>query len=608
MRNVFFILVLLATDTAFAQAPSIQWQKTLGGTGVDNTFSVWPTTDGGYITAGYSDSNDGDVAGNHGGLDYWVVKTDVAGNISWQKSLGGSGQDIPYAIQQTGDGGYIVAGSTTSNDGDVSGNHGNDDYWVVKLDASGNIVWQKTLGGSGTDDAKYIQQTSDGGYIVAGVSTSLNGDVTGNHGTGVDMDYWVVRLDGSGNIIWQKSLGGPGADYSSCVQQTSDGGYIVAGSSYSKTGDVSGNHNGYDYWVVKLGGSGNIVWQKSLGGSDDDNAYSIQPTADGGYVVAGVAKSMDGDVSGSHGIDAWTVKLDGSGNIVWQKALGGTGTDVANAIQQTSDGGYIVAGYTSSTDGDVTSNYGVVDYWVVKLNSSGNIVWQKSMGGSGIDIANAIHQTTDGGYIVAGYSTSTDGEVSGNHGGSSDIWIVKLGAAGTLPLNFISFTAAASGNDVLLNWQTANEINTSHFDIEFSRDGILFDKITEQKAFNTGGEHLYKYLHLLPGQGKLYYRLRQVDNNGAFKYSSIVFVNMDMKINNAVLLFPNPTTNSIVLKNIKASDIDALQIIAADGKIVMQAKASATLHYNVSKLTNGNYFMRIQKKNGTMEILPFVKQ
>ena len=256
----------------------------------------------------------------------------TAPSIVWQKSLGGSDNDVASSIQQTSDGGFIVAGWSRSNDGDVSGWHegyeGCDggyttyDYWVVKLNSAGNIEWQKCLGGGGDDVASSIQQTSDGGFIVAGYTDSTDGDVSGHHGVEWNYDYWVVKLNSAGEIVWQRSLGGSSGDYASSIQRTTDGGFIVAGVSYSNDGDVNGHHPGGhydsdsiwyeypDYWVVKLNSAGNIEWQTSLGGSIDDYAFSIQQTADGGFIVAGESKSNDGDVSGNHcDSDYWVVKL-----------------------------------------------------------------------------------------------------------------------------------------------------------------------------------------------------------------------------------------------------------------------------------------------------------
>jgi len=420
----------------FAQAPSIQWQKCLGGTNDDRANSIQQTSDGGFIVAGYTKSNDGDVLGNHGGHDFWVVKLDGLGAIQWQKYLGGTSDDEAYSIQHTSDGGFIVAGFTDSNNGNVSGNHGDRDCWVVKLNSSGILQWQKCLGGTDYDEAYSIEQTSDGGFIVVGRTSSNDGDVSGNHGSS---DYWIVKLNNSGTLQWQKCLGGTGADRANSIQQTSDGGFIVAGYTYSNDGDVSGHHgtNYPDYWVVKLDGLGAILWQKCLGGTSNDGATFIKQISDGGFIVAGFTYSNDGDVSGNHGgFDYWVVKLDNSGNIEWQKCLGGTSDDYAESIQQTSDGGFIVVGYTSSNNGNVSGNHGGWEYWVVKLNSSGTIQWQKCLGGTSDDEAYSIQQTSDGGFIVAGYTSSNDGDVSGNHG-SSDYWVVKL--SGTDGINELDY-------------------------------------------------------------------------------------------------------------------------------------------------------------------------
>ncbi len=344
----------------------------LGGTNTDFAYSIHQTQDSGYIVAGYADSFNGDVTGHHGNSgnpqhDIWIVKLGLIGNIQWQKTLGGSSVDISYDVRQTTDGGYIVAGIPVSTDGDVIGLHGSSsDYWLVKLDASGNIQWQKSLGGNGADRVMSIGQTFDGGYIMAGLTGSFDGDVTG-HNVGVSSDYWIVKVDTSGSIEWQKCFGGYGADEARAVQQTTDGGYIVAGISGSNDGDVTVNLGGEDYWVMKLSSTGILQWQKSLGGIYNDEANSIQQTTDGGYIVGGWTESDDHDVTGlHHGIgcsgcftqDYWVVKLDANGNIQWQKALGGEGSEEAYSVIQSLDGGYVVAGFSESITGDVTGHHG----------------------------------------------------------------------------------------------------------------------------------------------------------------------------------------------------------------------------------------------------------
>lgn len=424
------ILIIFISSYTFAQAPAIQWQKCLGGTNSDYSWcNIQQTSDGGYIMAGFVESNDGNVSGNHGGADGWVVKLSSSGSIQWQKCLGGTNIDEVSFIQQTTDGGYILSGSTSSNDGDVSGNHGLSDAWIVKLSSNGLIQWQKCLGGTSSDMAKTIQQTTDGGYIIGGHTRSNNGDVSGNHGT--TYDIWIVKMSSSGIIEWQKCYGGSADEFDSNIQQTTDGGYIFSGKTYSNNGDVSGNHGtgiNDDAWVVKLSSSGVIQWQKCIGGSARDYATNIQQTIDGGYIFSGATTSTDGDVSGNHGEgDAWVVKLSSNGVIQWQRCLGGINWDDFYDVYQTNDGGYVFAGNTSSNDGDVSGNHGASDAWVVKLSSSGTIQWQKCIGGANdeADYKVSISQTTDGGFILSGTTTSNDGDISGNHGGY-DYLVVKL--------------------------------------------------------------------------------------------------------------------------------------------------------------------------------------
>lgn len=472
---LFLIACYICISPALAQSPAIQWQKSLGGSGADQANAIRQTGDGGYIVAGQTGSTDGDVAFSHGSNDFWVVKLKNDGTIEWQKSLGGSGDDAAQSIQPTADQGYIVAGYSNSTDGDVTGNHGGYDYWVVKLDNTGGIQWQKSLGGSASELAYAIQPVADG-YIIVGKAAFNNGDVTGNHG---NSDYWVVKLKNDGSIEWQKSLGGWGEDVPNSVQSTTDGGYIVAGYTGSIDGDVTANHGSFDYWIVKLSGSGSIQWQKSLGGSDIDFAQDIQSTPDQGCVVAGYSSSTDGDVTGNHGTyDYWIVKLSNDGTIEWQKCFGGSTDDIAESIQLTTDGGCIVAGKAlSNNSGDVTGNHGNGDYWLVKLNGSGVLQWQKCLGSSEREFTRSVQLTTDGGYIVGGTSFNTNnGDVTGNHG-SHDYWVVKLMPDAVLPVSFTSLSAGVVGNELQVNWKVETEENCAYYEVQASTDGKTFTRI-----------------------------------------------------------------------------------------------------------------------------------
>ena len=371
---------------ALAQ-PVQYWAQTYGSDGIDYASSARQTSDGGYIVAGSTSSF------GAGGNDSEVLKLTSAGDIEWQKTYGGEGADYAYSIQQTSDGGYILAGETNSF------RAGNDDLWILKLNSIGDIQWQKAYGGDGDDCAYSIQQTSDGGYIVAGKTSSF--------GAGGD-DFWVLKLDPSGNIYWQKIYGGEGNDCAYSIQETTDGGYIVAG----KTESFGAGNN--DFWVLKLYSNGNTEWEKAYGGAGDDCAYSIQETTEGGYIVTGKTNSF-----GAGDYDIWVLKLDLGGGLEWQNTYGGAKVDYASAVQQTSNGGYILAGYIESFEAKGG------DFWLLRLTPDGDLEWQRTYGGDGLDSASSIEQTSDGGYIAAGRTTSFGAA-------GSNFWVLKLDPRGLI--------------------------------------------------------------------------------------------------------------------------------------------------------------------------------
>lgn len=402
------------------------WSKAHGGSDNDFCFDLAETHDGAFAVTGLTFSNDGEVSNNHGAGDLWIYRMDRSGNIIWQQALGGSAQDEGHSVTITPDNYYVVAGNTSSNDKHVSGNHGGQDIWVVKLDFQGNMIWQKTYGGTGTEGmySHSILSTSDGGFIMIGYTTSNDDDVSNNHG---GQDIWVVKMDNSGNIQWQKTFGGTGTDYSSSITATTDGNYIIAGYSNSDDGDITGNHGDYDSWVAKIDGSGNLIWSKTFGGSGLDVNYRIVLTLDGGYILNGQTNSPnDGDVSGWHGdFDAWVIKLDASGNLQWQKPLGSSQYEDNFAISTTTDGNYLVGAFTNGSDGDVTNPIGGYDVWYVKLNTSGEITWQQTIGGTGDETVNQLIPLSDGSYLAGGHTTSSDGDIIGQHG-AWDQWLYRF--------------------------------------------------------------------------------------------------------------------------------------------------------------------------------------
>ncbi len=435
---ILFSLLYLIGSFCHAQTPVKIWDKTIGGSSSDPLYSIVPMSDGGYILAGSSSSNiSGDKSENSkGGPDYWVVKINSLGQKVWDKTIGGNDGDYLYSIISTSDGGYILAGKSYSNiSGDKTENSkGVGDYWLVKINSLGQKVWDKTFGGNFEDDLKSIISTSDGGYILAGYSNSnISGDKTENSKS-IYYDYWVVKINSSGQKVWDKTIGGNDKDELNSIVATSDGGYILAGSSSSNiSGDKSENSKGgFDYWVVKINSSGQKVWDKTIGGSNNDVLIAITSTSDGSFMLAGSSSSeISGDKieNSKGGFDYWVVKINSSGQKVWDKTIGGNSSDVVKSIILTTDSGYILVGDSySNISGDKTENSrGLQDYWVVKINSSGQKVWDKTFGGSSFEYLTSIISTPNEGYIFAGSSDSNiSGDKTENSKGGYDYWIVKV--------------------------------------------------------------------------------------------------------------------------------------------------------------------------------------
>lgn len=359
MKQIYTItLLLLWISSSFAQVTTFQRTYRVLNTN-SPAEAGQQTSDGGFVATGY-------VANGSGLNDFYMVKTASNGVFQWAKTFGNVGvQELSYSIQQTADGGYIIGADV------FTGN-----IYLVKSSSNGTLEWAKSYGGAGGENVRCVQQTTDGGYIMAGSTDSF--------GTGVQ-DIYLVKVDTDGNIQWTKTYGGISTDMGNCIRQTSDGGYITCGTTFS-FGSGSG-----DIYIVKTDAAGLLQWSKTIGGAGNDGGNSIQQTTDGGYVIGGNTSGF-----GAGNDDFYLVKITSSGNLEWANTFGGNALDRCNSVQQTLEGGYIMAGYTKSFGA------GNEDTYLVKVDPNGTYQWSSAYGGPlSDDRAAAVQQTLDGGYLLA---------------------------------------------------------------------------------------------------------------------------------------------------------------------------------------------------------------
>ncbi|MDP5081102.1 MAG: hypothetical protein NWP87_00490 [Winogradskyella sp.] len=420
-------------DSSSNSQPNIEVSlvETYGGSKNDSGQSVIATQDGGYAVLGYTQSNDGDIQDKQDeSFDFWLLKFDLEDELEWQKTYGGSADERGNDIIQTQDGGYAIIGFSFSSDGDVTDNAGLQDYWFTKLDATGNISWQKSFGYQGADSGISVIQTFDQGYLISGIldvtASDGEGNTSRNSNRHAGGDYWVLKLNPSGDIEWSKYFGGNFTDTPEAIIQTEDNGFIIAGRSDSDDTDISSNIGSYDFWILRISATGHLIWEKSFGGDQIDEARTIVSAGDGNYIIAGDTRSNNNDIASNiGGADLWLIKISPNGNLLWEKTIGGTNFDVARAIVKTQDNGFILAGSSRSNDVDVSENKGQNDAWALKVDSNGNLQWETTIGGSNIDFGYSIAELNNGSIILVGDSTSSDGDIIENKG-FSDLLIVKI--------------------------------------------------------------------------------------------------------------------------------------------------------------------------------------
>ncbi len=447
-----YLVCLLILFTIPLNAQDILWEKSYGGKQADYLFDVIPTPDYGFILGGCSLSkkSGAKTAINRGDMDYWVWKMDEKGNQDWQKGMGGSGQDMLACVLLTNDGGYILAGSSESNKSldKKEDARGSSDFWIIKLNAKGGEEWQKTIGGSSQDELTSIVRARDGGYVLAGSSNSeRSADKTSTSYGG--MDYWVVKVDREGKLVWQNSFGGVYNEELRSLVATQDGGYLLGGSSNSPEGGTKTDRGlgQSDYWIVKLDDKGIEQWQKTFGGTGDDQLYVVKELADGTYIFGGNSNSESGESktkSNDNGTDFWVVAMDKDQKVLWQETYNIAKTDVLTSLVENDDHTLLLGGYAQgelakkkvparAIKGEKPSTFnneqfksGTGDYVALKINLKGEELWRKSIGSNGTDILKKVIGTRDGGYLMTGTSKGIQSGDRSSGIGSADFWVVKL--------------------------------------------------------------------------------------------------------------------------------------------------------------------------------------
>ena len=417
MKKLLCTILFIASlsNLTFAQHIQFEWQNCFNGPLYDAAYDIEPTGDG-YLIVGYYEFWDNIMP--YYQHDVWLIKVDLDGNLLWDKKLGGSGSEAAMSIATSTDGNYYIVGGSDSDDGDISDDpyYNSLDYWIIKIDGQGNILWERIVGGNNDENIVSGTATSDGGVVAIGYTTSSDGDVSEYYGL---YDMWIIKLNGDGQKEWEYTIGTSDIDFGITITETSDGGFLVGGASnvIGEGGNLDcAYYNEFaDAVIFKLDANGNPEWHRCYGGTSNDGTYAIVETEDG-YLLGCYGNSADGDLTGSgyhtgwnhlgHPTsDVWLIKTDFEGNIIWHKCYGGSGNDGPHKIFRSEDGGYMVFGFTHSYDGDVSGNHSVSDnysdIWMFKINSSGDLLWQRCIGGAGSEYTFGVKQLTDVTYAIA---------------------------------------------------------------------------------------------------------------------------------------------------------------------------------------------------------------
>lgn len=593
-RAYLFLIFCTLSATCYAQAPSVIWQRTLGTASSEGPNDIVKTLDGNLMMCGRA----GDaISGNKSVTgQVWFVKMDSSGNILAQygfPDIAGKAIQIVRDVKATADSGVVMIA-------DVNGGVTTLDYGIMKLDKNGVIQFQKQIIGAVDDVPLYVSQTLDGGFIIAGQSDSYAAYDKTENSNGGD-DCWIVKLDALGNIVWDNTIGGASPDFGAFAHQYTDSTYMIGCTSSSGiSGDKIMNSIGSsDIWVLKLDKNGTILSQYQVGGSGNDNTIGFATNANKDLYMASISQSgISGDKTedGYGGSDYWVLKVDSTGSVVWQNTVGGSSNDVVYTIEANAAGNCIVTGRSGSNmSGEKSENsLGSFDYWVMKFDNTGALLWENTVGGSGLDDSRSIVLNDDGSCIVSGTSNSPiSGDKNEASFGFVDMWILKIAGPGVspLPLNLLSFEANNKLSHIDLNWRTANQQQVDGFEIEKSADAKVFSNIGFVKATE---ENDYKFVDPVITD-HCFYRLKMLDQDGKYTYSNVVKIIHTDHANVAV--FPNPVQDYLTI--VSPENSFSYELMDRIGTIILKGNAArSTEIISLEKLPSGTYYLLVSTGAG----------
>lgn len=495
-------IILSCPDFVTAQSA---FQRTYGSTKNEMGFCVHQTFDKGYILCGV-------VSQDSTNADIYLVKTDSLGDTLWIKTYGGPLNEFAESVQQTRDSGFVIAGTTYSY------GQGQGDVFVIKTNGRGDTSWTRTYGGSSDELGQYIEQTRDEGYIIAGHT-----DTFGPRG-----DFYLIKTTPAGDTVWTRTFGGIKHDHGYCVQQTADTGYIIVGHS------LSFNPSG-GYYAVKTNSHGDTLWTRGYGGSVNSYCWFGRQTPDGGYIMTGST-----DCFGAGGTDAWVVKTNALGDTLWTKTYGGSGSDWFNCVQLTADGGYILAGTTTSFGADSA------DVYLVRIDASGDTLWTKTFGGAHDDEGTFVSLTADGGYVISG-TTKSFGK------GGTDTYLIKTDKNGNTSCHE-SGTHTLTTKPGALMAQVQTFTGPTHSDVGIPPFGKSSGNNGEMDPCLNTVPHI-----ILPGLSDLF-------------------------------VFPSPSNGSLWIES--GQEMGLVRLFDCTGRLVYQQQiAAATLTMDISLFPSGVYIL-----------------